>query len=449
MGFNVLKDPQDPRNFIITPAPAGGADPSLIEAGQQAGAASLLGRRAQPDIKGQAQTFGEDEPPASKRRFTAGLINLQGRMERAQFDKNRRAFELALVRGGVAQTTALQKDLAIAYQSSGGFELAGKMAEAHRLQQPEVRKQRELDIAATERVAQLNVENQENANEIQENQITDFARLLGQDSGQVVKARGKVNTFYDLQDDLVDVGTLFEKHGPIRINDLLDSDKVAVKQAYNDFRVTNIAAYRQAFELGVLQKSDMEFLNEEVWIPTDTFANLHPSARRVWLQNAQTRAKRIIENTIDNNIALREGSRSMQWKAGEGRPYLQIIAAEQPADTTGQSSAQVANFLQTQETRGETAAGSTPLPVELGGPDLTEIPAAPQDFSPSSEVSPPAPEVGILPSATTGERTGGPTTPQEIAVMEGAEGFFEGINELVGDFAKAEGVFAKPEDEEE
>ncbi len=204
MGFNVLKDPADPRNFIITPAATGGADPSLLEAGQQAGAApALLGRRPRADIKAQGATFDEDEPPASKRRFTAGLINLEGRMQRAQFEKNRRAFELGLVRNDVAMTTALQKDLAIAYTSSGGFELAGKMAEAHRLQQPEVRKQRELDIAAAERVAELNVENQENANEIQENQITEFARTLGQSSEAVTKARGKVNQFYDLQDDLV------------------------------------------------------------------------------------------------------------------------------------------------------------------------------------------------------------------------------------------------------
>ena len=93
MGFNVLKDPADPRNFIITPASTGGADPSLLEAGQQAGAASLLGKRPRPDIRGQAETFDEDEPPASKRRVTAGLINLEGRMQRAQFEKNRRAFE--------------------------------------------------------------------------------------------------------------------------------------------------------------------------------------------------------------------------------------------------------------------------------------------------------------------------------------------------------------------
>lgn len=449
MGFNVLKDPNDPRNFIITPAPTGGADPSLLEAGQQAGAASLLGKRPRPDIRGQAETFGEDEPPASKRRFTAGLINLEGRMQRAQFEKNRRAFELGLVRNDVAITTALQKDLAIAYTSSGGFELAGKMAEAHRLQQPEVRKQRELDIKAAERVAQLNVDNQENANDIQENQITEFARTLGQSSEAVTKARGKVNQFYDLQDDLVDVGTLFEKHGPIRVNDLLDADKVAVKQAYNDMRVTNIAAYRSAFELGVLQKSDMEFLNEEVWISTDSFANLHPSARRVWLQNAQIRAKRIIENTIDNNIALREGSRKMEWRAGEGRTFEQIIAVAQPDNTTQQTPQQISNFIQTQERRGEVASGATPTPVELGGPDLTQIPSTTQQISPSSEVrdaSPAEPAVGI---PAVPARTGGPETPQEIAVMEGAEGFFEGINELVGDFAKAEGIFAPPEEEEE
>ena len=33
MAFNVLKDPKDPRNFIVTPVPQGGLDPNLIAAG--------------------------------------------------------------------------------------------------------------------------------------------------------------------------------------------------------------------------------------------------------------------------------------------------------------------------------------------------------------------------------------------------------------------------------
>ncbi len=346
MGFNVLKDPQDPRNFIITPAPAGGADPALLAAGQAGG--TPTGTLARPalrqfgaagglDPEFEAQRFGG---PGDPRQFRRGLINLHGRLLKKTFERDTAAMWEDFARAGGIRTPEVNAQVDTALKSRGGFAAARDALADFRDQQPDKVAQRAVDLKAIQDKEQRDsTEQLARTTEIQ-NRNEIFKYDLGLPPAKVADDREKFNRRMTLAGRVADAQVLSDHFGSVRFGESTSSEKAAVKQAYADIKreiTIGIGAFSEA---GALSDQERDFFGEFAGEFT-TLSPIQDSSRRVALNDAMNFLSSGADDIKQANRALSRGARPSVWQV-QPRSVDQILAREVPEGLTELTQAEIA-----------------------------------------------------------------------------------------------------------
>jgi len=355
MGFSVLKDPSDPRNFIVGPAVGTTApvDPNLIQQGLAAGAAQgLPGTRPKSREIGERQ-FKEEEGrfggPGDPRQFRRGLINLHGRLLKKTFEKNREQLFDDFNRAGGTVTPELTAQVNTALQSTGGFDAARDVMKDFRDAQPDRVAQRAVDLEALQNKAQRDsVEQLARTQEIQ-NRNEIFKYDLGLPPAKVAEDREKFNRRMTLAGRVQDAQVLSDFFGTVRFGEMLSSEKAAVKQAYADIKREMTIGIGAFSEAGALSDQERDFFGEFAGQFT-TLSPIQDSARRVALADAMNFLSNGADDIKQANRALLAGARPAIWNV-EKRTPDQVLAREVPGGLNLLTEAEIAAEAQKAQTR--------------------------------------------------------------------------------------------------
>jgi len=370
MGFNVLKDPSDPRNFIITPAPTGQLDPNLLAAGQQAGQSSgVIGRpAARARFGGARGTEGGEAQfgPGSEEAFTQGLINLRGRLNRKRFEQNKAVFEANLARDGLDMNQeGLRGALDEAYKATNGFQVATEVARDFFFNQPAQQLQRDQDLKVQKdkqtREANIQIETLTKLRD--ENEVFRFDQ--GVPAQKVVDDRESFNQRMTLAGRVRDAQVLSDHFGSVRFGESTSSEKAAVKQAYADIKRELTIGIGQASEAGALSDEERDFFGEFAG-QFGTLSPIQDSTRRVALGDAYNFLAAGAEGIKDANRALSRGARPAIWDTPT-RTVDQILSRELPEGLNELTPQEIA----VEATRAENLAAGTLGPItDQPAPDL-------------------------------------------------------------------------------
>ena len=409
MAFNVLKDPKDPRNFIVQPVPVGGADPSLLAAGQAAGQAGTLARpKRRPSAGFQSTAPGTGETqfgPGSEEAFARGLFNFRGRLNRKRFEQNKTVFEANLVRDGLNMNApGVREALNEAYKSTNGFAAATDVAQDFFFNQPEQKQQRALDLDAIQAKEKRTSDKLLAETERIENENAVFKYDLGVPTQRVVEDRFKFRRRMSLADRFRDAMVLSEEFGTVRFGESTSSHKAALKRAYEDIRreiTLGVGEFSDAGALGDVEREWFgEFAGEFL-----TLAPLQDSARRVALQDGFNFLQRGAEDIRQSNRALLMGARPVAWDLGDPRTSDQILAREVPANLTELNPQEIEVEAGLARERAEAAGEPAP-------PTTAEPPPTDDFFSGVEELTQGTPLAEQTPLGAVGTAVGG--------ILEGA-----------------------------
>ena len=402
MAFNVLKDPKDPRNFIVQPNQTGPVDPNLIQQGLAAGAATgLLDRPAPPERFGErAPGSGETQfGPGSEEAFARGLFNFRGRLNRKRFEQNKRVFEANLVRDGLVMTPDVRSALDEAYKSTNGFKAAKDVADDAFFHQPEQVAQRAVDLDAQTKAEERDATQQVETIQNLKNQNEIFRVTQGVPMERYTEDKTNFNENMRLADRVRDLQTLNERVGVMRGPRFTDAERAAVQTAYDGAILELTIAVSQANKAGAL--TEEEFKRFSSFLPDmSATAPLQDSVRRVSLGNAFNIFKGASNDIWAGNRGLQKGSEAVNFDRDIGKPKtweeILFLAGSKPGDID------VTNDLEAARAR----AAGVPETLE-------EVPVATQTIS--------APEGGR----------------RELSGVQGAE-FLEGIEDFITQGAQPE-----------
>ena len=289
MGFSVLKDPKDPRNFIVGPDVQVPLDAALLESGTAAADVQGLINRPAPRAfgpRGQAPQPDRFGGPGDPRQFRRGLINLEGRNLRRTFEQNKATFEAGLARDGLNfSAPGLREQLDAAYKSTRGFQAALEVAEDFFFAQPDQVAQREADREAirqkeTREANKLLAETQRI-----ENENNQFKFDLGIPAQKMVEDRAAVGARMRIAGRIRDAMVLSEHFGTVRFGESTSSEKAVIKRSYeNVMRELTVMAGKEA-GAGALSDRELDFF-EGFGANFGTLASLQDSERRVALVDA-------------------------------------------------------------------------------------------------------------------------------------------------------------------
>jgi hypothetical protein len=340
MAFNVLKDPKDPRNFIVQPVPTAGADPSLLAAGQAAGQAGTLARpkrRASEGFQSTAPGTGQTQfGPGSEEAFARGLLNFRGRLNRKRFEQNKTVFEANLVRDGLnINAPGVRQALNEAYKSTNGFAAATDVAQDFFFNQPEQEQQRAVDLKALQDKQQRDATQQKATITNLKNENEVFRVTQGVPMAQYTEDRTGFFENMRLADRVRDIQTLNERVGVMRGPRFTDAERAAVQTAYDDGVLQLTIAVSQANQAGAL--SDAEFERFSRFLPDfSTTAPLQDSTRRVTLGNAFNIFKGAANDIWNGDRGLQKGSEAVNFDRDIGKKKtweeILFLAAGQPGD---------------------------------------------------------------------------------------------------------------------
>jgi len=334
-GFNVLKDPKDPRNFIISPAENLEIDTALLAAGQEGGIPQgLPGSRPAPrkfaeggglDPDVEAQRFGG---PGDERQFRRGLINLHGRLLKKTFDRDKRAMIEDFTRGGGIVTEEVAGQVDNALKSRGGFDAARDVLADFRFMQPDKVAEREADLVAIEEQATRKARNERLTNTKLQNEVDDHKVFMGMPPATVREDRNRVATLKRIAKRQQDAAVLLEQFGKIRGPAFTDADRAAVKREYEDIVRETTAEVAAGHEAGALTDNERDYYTEFSPRLVGITTPIQISEARVALGNLNEYFADKGTNTIRSNRALREGSFPEVWDIGAPRTWQEIISLE-------------------------------------------------------------------------------------------------------------------------
>lgn len=367
MAFNVLKDPKDPRNFIVQPVPVGGADPALLAAGTAAGQTGTLARpkrRPARGFEGAAPGTGETQfGPGSEEAFARGLFNFRGRLNRKRFEQNKTVFEANLVRDGLNMNApGVRQALNEAYKSTNGFAAATDVAKDFFFNQPEQQAQRAIDLKALQEKEKRTSDKLLAETTRIQNENDTFKYDLGLPAARVADDRFKFASRQTLADRFRDAMVLSDHFGTVRFGESTSSEKAAVKQAYADIkREITIGIGAQA-EAGALSDEERDFFAEFAG-QFGTLAPIQDSTRRVALNDGFNFLKNGAEDIRQSNRALMRGARPVNWDSiGAPRTVDQILSRQVPANLTELTPEEIATEASKARTTAE-AAAAEPAPA--------------------------------------------------------------------------------------
>lgn len=370
MAFNVLKDPKDPRNFIVQPVPVAGADPALLAAGQAAGQAGTLARPKPRGVSGPAAPgTGETQfGPGSEEAFARGLFNFRGRLNRKRFEQNKTVFEANLVRDGLnINAPGVRAALNEAYKSTNGFAAATDVAQDFFFNQPENQAQRAVDLKALQDKEQRASEKllAETTRIQNENEV--FKYDLGLPPAKVAEDREKFNKRMTLAGRIRDAQILSDHFGSVRFGESTSSEKAAVKQAYADIKRELTIGIGAASEAGALSDQERDFFGEFAG-EFGTLSPIQDSSRRVALGDAMNFLESGSNDIKQANRALMRGARPAVWSI-QDRTVDQILSRELPAGLNELTPAEIAVESERASnlaagTLGPTIDRSVPTPAE-------------------------------------------------------------------------------------
>ena len=334
MGFSVLKDPKDPRNFIIGPAigTAAAVDPNLIVQGLAAGTAQgLPGTRPAQRQIGERQ-FKEEEGrfggPGDPRQFKRGLINLHGRLLKKTFERNRTALWEDFARAGGVRTPEVTEQVNNALKSTGGFTAARDVMQDFREAQPDRVAQREADLVAVEEAATRQARSENLTNSKLQNEVDDHKVFMGMPPATVREDRNRVSTLKRIAKRQQDAMVLLQQFGKVRGPTFTDADRAAVAREYEDIVRETTAEVAAGHEAGALTDNERDYYTEFSPRLVGITSPIQISEARVALGNLSEYFEDKGTNTIRNNRALREGSFPEVWDLGAPRTWQQIISLE-------------------------------------------------------------------------------------------------------------------------
>jgi hypothetical protein len=335
MAFNVLKDPKDPRNFIVQPAPTGPVDQNLIQQGLAGGVPQgLPGNRPTPrkfdeggglDPRRAAERFGG---PGDPRQFRRGLINFHGRLLKKTFERDKAQLWDDFARAGGVRTPEVEEQVSTALKSRGGFDAARDALADFRDMQPDKVLQREVDLEALEQQATRKARNERLTNDKLQNEVDDHKVFMGMPPAVVRDDRNRVTTLKRIAKRQQDAMVLLQQFGKIRTPTFTDADRAAVQREYEDIVRETTAEVAAGHEAGALTDNERDYYTEFSPRLVGITSPIQISEARVALGNLSEYFEDKGSNTIRNNRALREGSFPEVWDLGQPRTWQQIISLE-------------------------------------------------------------------------------------------------------------------------
>ena len=332
MAFNVLKDPKDPRNFIVQPVPVGGVDPNLIARGTQAGQAGTLSRPQLPTKFGRARGTEAAEAqfgPGSEEAFAQGLFNFRGRLNEKRFEQNKAVFEGNLVRDGLnINAPGVREALNEAYKATNGFAVAQDVAADFFFNQPEQQAQRAVDLKALQDKQERDATTATLDIEEKRRNKTDAALFMGVSPDRVTNDRLAFNTRMTAANLVRDMQTLNERYGAIRgLGPTFSAELAGVEQAYADLSRQLTVFISQNAGAGALSSEELKFF--QAFLPEfGQLAPIQDSTRRVGLGNAFNLLQSGATDIAQSNRALREGSLPAVWDLGDQKSVKDILFLE-------------------------------------------------------------------------------------------------------------------------